>query len=187
MVKENLAFPPGLCFDMAGNFPEKVFLFDKTRIMDRHFFKFQTQKVNGLALVEIPKYIMILTPTIASLPVLATEGKDKQVRTAHKIAPTFLPFTNITSETRIDQIIDSLRAIQAIDVNRFTDSKTFNNSLEWTTDYIKKFADHEDRELRLAFQLGGRIIDEDNKIFQNYQQNIAQDSIWNRDDGLPLN
>ena len=50
---------------------------------------------------------------------------------------------------------------------------------------LKKFADHEDCELRLAFQLGGRIIDEDNKIFQNYQQNIAQDSIWNRDDGLP--
>ena len=89
-VKENSGIFQG-CFDMAGNFPEKVVHFDKTRLMDRHFFKFQTQKANGLALVEIPKYIMILTPIIASLPVLAIEGKDKQVRTAHKIAPTFLP------------------------------------------------------------------------------------------------
>lgn len=95
-------------------------------------------------------------------------------------------FTNITATEIIDEIIDSLRAIQAIDVNRYTDSETFNNSFEWTTDYIKKFADHEDRELRLAFQLGGQVLDEDNRVYQSYQNNTPQDSVWNRNDGLPL-
>ena len=45
--------------------------------------------------------------------------------------------------------------------------------MEWTTDYTRKFADNEDRELTLAFQLGGDIndgdtdIDEDGRISFN--------------------
>ena len=37
-------------------------------------------------------------------------------------------------------------------------------NMEWTTDYTKKFADNEDRELTLAFQLGGDINDGDTDI-----------------------
>ena len=46
-------------------------------------------------------------------------------------------------------------------------------NLEWTTDYTKKFEDHEDKELTIAFQLGGDIndgntdIDEGNINFFN--------------------
>ena len=39
-----------------------------------------------------------------------------------------------------------------IEVNRYTDAENFQNSYEWTTDYVKKFSDHEDRELSVAFQ-----------------------------------
>ena len=36
--------------------------------------------------------------------------------------------------------------------------------LEWTTDYIKKFQDHEGRELSVAFQIGGNINDGNTKF-----------------------
>lgn len=95
-------------------------------------------------------------------------------------------FTGITVKEEINAIIDSLRAIQAIDVNRYSDSYKFDNSFEWTTDYVKKFSDHEDRELRLAFQLGGEVHDDDNRVYQNYIEDVPQDSVWNRNDALPL-
>ena len=41
-------------------------------------------------------------------------------------------------------------------------NRTLN--MEWTTDYTKKFEDNEDRELTLAFQLGGDINDGDTDI-----------------------
>ncbi len=37
--------------------------------------------------------------------------------------------------------------------------------LEWTTDYIKKFQDHEGRGLSVAFQIGGNINDGNTKIY----------------------
>lgn len=162
-------------------------------------FSFRQNKNNGSTLLQISdtkgqwigfggntEVYYDFNPYNSIITSLGYRGQRETSENSAQDSTYVSSFTNITSENRIDQIIDSLRAIQAIDINRFTDSKTFNNSLEWTTDYIKKFADHEDRELRLAFQLGGRIIDEDNKIFQNYQQNTAQDSVWNRNDGLPL-
>ena len=41
-------------------------------------------------------------------------------------------------------------------------NRTLN--MEWTTDYTKKFEDNEDRELTLAFQVGGDINDGDTDI-----------------------
>lgn len=72
-----------------------------------------------------------------------------------------------------------------LDTNRISDSRRFDNSYEWTTDYVKKFSDHEDRELRLAFQLGGEVHDDDSKVF-NYQNGVLADSIINKNDALPL-
>ena len=69
-----------------------------------------------------------------------------------------------------------------IDVNRYTDSENFQNSYEWTTDYVKKFSDHEDRELSIAFQLGFNIRDDDTYVLTN-QEN---DTVWNRNDASPL-
>lgn len=43
-------------------------------------------------------------------------------------------------------------------------NRTLN--MEWTTDYTKKFADNEDRELTLAFQLGGDINDGNTDIYE---------------------
>ena len=68
-----------------------------------------------------------------------------------------------------------------IEVNRYTDSENFQNSYEWTTDYVKKFSDHEDRELSIAFQLGFNIRDDDTYVLTN-QEN---DTVWNRNDASP--
>lgn len=65
-------------------------------------------------------------------------------------------------------------------ISNFVSDKTDRSlNIEWTTDYTKKFKENEDRELSVAFQLGGDIndgnilIDEEiNSIFKNtYNQN----------------
>ena len=43
-------------------------------------------------------------------------------------------------------------------------------NLEWTTDYTKKFKNNEDRELSLAFQLGGNINDGNTNIYESTDQ-----------------
>ncbi|HIG33239.1 MAG TPA: TonB-dependent receptor, partial [Flavobacteriales bacterium] len=46
------------------------------------------------------------------------------------------------------------------DTSEYTSIKTNRTlNMEWTTDYTKQFADNENRELTLAFQLGGDIND----------------------------
>ena len=54
------------------------------------------------------------------------------------------------------------------------------------TDYVKQFSDHEDRELRLAFQLGGDVSDQDNYVYQEYDGSTPNDTIINKNDGSPL-
>jgi len=55
-----------------------------------------------------------------------------------------------------------------------TDKTTKTLNMEWTTDYTKKFANNDNRELVLAFQLGGDIndgdtyIDENGRMLKNY-------------------
>jgi len=54
------------------------------------------------------------------------------------------------------------------DTSKYTSIKTNRTlNMEWTTDYTKKFEDNEDRELTLAFQLGGDINDGDTDIDEN--------------------
>ncbi len=49
--------------------------------------------------------------------------------------------------------------------NKYISEKTNRTlNMEWTTDYTKQFADNEERELTLAFQLGGDINDGDTDI-----------------------
>lgn len=88
----------------------------------------------------------------------------------------------LEGKNQITAFIDSLRDVGMIDVNRYTDSENFQNSYEWTTDYVKKFSDHEDRELSIAFQLGFNIRDDDTYVLTN-QEN---DTVWNRNDASPL-
>jgi outer membrane receptor protein involved in Fe transport len=61
-------------------------------------------------------------------------------------------------------------------------NRTLN--MEWTTDYTKKFADNEDRELTLAFQLGGDIndgntdIDEDGRnLFNQNDEKVIEETL----------
>ena len=84
-----------------------------------------------------------------------------------------------------DEFLNNL-AYQINDTSRFTDTKNLTLGYEWTTDYIKKFSNHEDRELRIAFQLGGDISDQDNYVYQNYLNGSPTDSIINKNDGSPL-
>lgn len=84
-----------------------------------------------------------------------------------------------------DNFIENL-AYKINDTVRYTDSKNLSLGYEWTTDYIKQFSDHEDRELRLAFQLGGDISDQDNYVFQEFVGSTPNDTIINKNDGSPL-
>ena len=84
-----------------------------------------------------------------------------------------------------DSFIESI-AYQIDDTTRFSDSKNLRLGYEWTTDYIKKFSNHEDRELRIAFQLGGDVSDQDNNVYQAYVGQRPTDTIINKNDGSPL-
>jgi len=87
----------------------------------------------------------------------------------------------ILSQNFIDEM-----AYQINDTVRYTDSKNLSLGYEWTTDYVRQFSDHEDRELRLAFQLGGDVSDQDNYVYQEFNGSIPNDTIINKNDGSPL-
>lgn len=89
---------------------------------------------------------------------------------------------DLEGKHEITVFIDSLRDAGMIETNRCTDSENFKNSYEWTTDYVKTFSDHEDRELSVAFQLGLDIRDDDTYILTNQ----GNDTVWNRNDANPL-
>jgi len=72
------------------------------------------------------------------------------------------------------------------DTTRYTNTKNLRYGYEWTTDYIKQFKDHEDRELRFAFQLGNDLVDEDYKVYQYDSNSSVKDSIINNNDGSPF-
>lgn len=86
----------------------------------------------------------------------------------------------------LDNVFLDELAYQINDTTRYSDSKNLSLGYEWTTDYIKKFPNHEDRELRIAFQLGGDVSDQDNYVYQNYISASPTDSIINKNDGSPL-
>ena len=90
-------------------------------------------------------------------------------------------YSYILSDSFIDEI-----AYQINDTVRYTDSKNLKFGYEWTTDYVKQFSDHEDRELRLAFQIGGDVSDQDNFVYQEFNGSIPNDTIINKNDGNPL-
>ena len=90
-------------------------------------------------------------------------------------------YSSILSDNSIDDL-----AYQINDTVRYTDSKNLSLGYEWTTDYVKQFSDHEDRELRLAFQLGGDVSDQDNYVYQEYNGRTPNDTIINKNDGSPL-
>ena len=75
-----------------------------------------------------------------------------------------------------DNFINDL-AYQINDTVRYTDSKNLSLGYEWTTDYVKQFSDHEDRELRLAFQLGGDVSDQENYVYQEFNGSIPNATI----------
>ena len=101
-------------------------------------------------------------------------------QTNQEWADDFL-YSSILSENFIDDL-----AYQINDTVRYTDSKNLSLGYEWTTDYIKQFSNHEDRELRLAFQLGGDVSDQDNYVYQEYDASTPNDTIINKNDGSPL-
>ena len=101
-------------------------------------------------------------------------------QTNQEWADDFL-YSSILSENFIDDL-----AYQINDTVRYTDSKNLSLGYEWTTDYVKQFSDHEDRELRLAFQLGGDVSDQDNYVYQEYDGSKPNDTIINKNDGSPL-
>lgn len=90
-------------------------------------------------------------------------------------------YSSILEDSFLEQI-----AFEVVDTSRYSDSKNLNYGYEWTTDYVKQFADHEDRELRLAFQLGGNVTDDNNNVYSNYSNGTYFDSIVNKNDGSPL-
>ncbi len=83
----------------------------------------------------------------------------------------------------IGQELIDLYAFTVSDTNEYSNTTNLRYGYEWTTDYVRKFSDHEDRELRLAFQLGGDVSDEDNKIYNN---SLYSDTLIDKNDGTPL-
>ena len=78
---------------------------------------------------------------------------------------------NINENTAIyTHSTDSLLSYFSKYISDKTD-RTLN--MEWTTDFTKKFADNEERELTLAFQLGGDINDGNTNI-EETKNNILQ-------------
>jgi len=82
--------------------------------------------------------------------------------------------TNTAIFTPFHTTVDHPEGVYIPDTSEYTSIKTNRTlNMEWTTDYTKKFEDNEERELTLAFQLGGDIndgdtdIDEDGRIFFN--------------------
>jgi hypothetical protein len=71
------------------------------------------------------------------------------------------------------------------DTTRYTNTKNLRYGYEWTTDYVKQFADHEDRELRFAFQLGSDFTDQDNNLYK-YENGLLSQTTINKNDGNPL-
>ena len=90
-------------------------------------------------------------------------------------------YTSILSDEFLDEF-----AFIVQDTSRYTNTKSLRYGYEWTTDYVKQFSDHEDRELRFAFQLGNDIVDEDYNVYQLNSQSLAVDSTINKNDGSPL-
>lgn len=127
-----------------------------------------------------------LNPYNSIVSSIGYRGQNETRKDEARKATYTTEFAGINNKEEISNIIDSLRALNTVDVNSYSESFKFDNSFEWTTDYVKKFADHEDRELRLAFQLGGEVHDDDSKVHQNYVDGLAQELMWNRIDGLPL-
>ena len=76
-----------------------------------------------------------------------------------------------TNENDLNYINNNINP--AYYIERYTSWQNTDNSdteLEWTTDLVKKFLDNEDRELRLAFQLGGHFHDDLNEAYQSGSQ-----------------
>ena len=107
---------------------------------------------------------------------------NKQTRENWSQDSLYLNDFGLEGKNQITLFIDSIRDLGMIEVNRYTDSENFKNSYEWTTDYVKKFSDHEDRELSIAFQLGLDIRDDDTYVLTNQEQ----DTVWNRNDASPI-
>jgi len=62
---------------------------------------------------------------------------------------------------------DKTTSIYNLDVtNTYLETNGKNTNVEWSTDYIKTFADNEEKELSISFQLGGSLGD-DNIINYN--------------------
>ena len=116
------------------------------------------------------------TPITVLFLAFSSEATDKPT----KSGPTTV---RMTCSLLDDEFLNNLAYQQTIPVALPTPK--FNLGYEWTTDYIKKFSNHEDRELRIAFQLGGDISDQDNYVYQNLLNGSPTDSIINND-GSPL-
>ena len=107
---------------------------------------------------------------------------NKQTRENWSQDSLYINDFGLEGKNQITLFMDSLRDFGMIEVNRYTDSENFKNSYEWTTDYVKKFSDHEDRELNIAFQLGLDIRDDDTYVVTNHEN----DTVWNRNDASPI-
>ena len=61
-------------------------------------------------------------------------------------------------------------------IQHLTDTKKTDQTfkLEWTTDYIKKYPNHEGKELSVALQIGGNINESNTKLNENNIYTINQ-------------
>ena len=60
--------------------------------------------------------------------------------------------------------------------NSYIEMSGKKTNIEWSTDYIKTFADNEEQELSMSFQIGGSLGDDD---IDNYKNNTIQYSTDN--------
>ena len=63
------------------------------------------------------------------------------------------------------------KLIQHLTTQKKTDQTL---KLEWTTDYIKKYPNHEGKELSVALQIGGNINESNTKLNENNTYTINQ-------------
>jgi hypothetical protein len=67
-------------------------------------------------------------------------------------------FSNDSTKYTYTQIIDSTVAKESY--NSYIETSGKKTNIEWSTDYVKTFADNEDKKLSISFQIGGSLGDD---------------------------
>ncbi len=83
--------------------------------------------------------------------------------------------------------IDPINNIDQL-YERFSDTRSFRNGFDWTTDYRKTFKDNDEQELSFAFQISGdRSLSENEFMQEDLRGEYPELNIGNRNDNQGLN